>query len=275
MTLYDLHCHSTESDGHLTPTEVVNRAFEKGVDVLALTDHDTVSGFAEAQLAAKICGLRLLSGVEFSSQWGGRGIHIVGLNLDVESESLVEAVALQSAAREERGIRIAEKLHKLGFEGALLGAQKIATGAVLGRPHFAQFLVEQGRVKNINEAFRKYLGAGKPGDVKNLWPEIAVVVGWIVAAGGVAVLAHPSKYKMTRTKLRALVADFARCGGQAIEVASGLMPAIEVNSLAAVATDFDLAASCGSDFHFPGQKWQELGQFARVPESCRPVWELF
>lgn len=275
MTVYDLHCHSTASDGRLAPAEVVARAVEQGVDVLALTDHDTVIGLKEAQDAAKSTELRLITGIEFSSQWGKRGIHIVGLNVDVDSLVLKEAVLSQFEARQRRSEMIAQRLAKLGIERALEGAKAIAAGAVLGRPHFAQYLVDQGRVKNINEAFKKYLGAGKPGDVKNIWPELSEVVGWIRSAGGVAVLAHPSKYKMTRTKLCALVSDFSECGGQAMEVSSGLMPPGVSASLARIAQDYELHASCGSDFHFPGHKWQELGQFSPMPSTCRPVWELF
>ena len=275
MTVYDLHCHSTASDGRLTPTELLRRAFEQGVDVLSLTDHDTVQGLSEASVAAKECGLTLIPGIEFSSQWGRRGIHVVGLNIDLNSKVLASAVTTQLAVREARGQLIAERLAKAGVQGALAGAQNIANGAVLGRPHFAQYLVDQGRVKSINEAFKKYLGAGKPGDVKSLWPEMEQVVSWILAAGGIAVLAHPSKYKMTRTKLSALVSDFALSGGQALEVSSGLMPPGTTATLARIAADHQLHASCGSDFHFPGHKWQELGQFSPLPESCAPVWDLF
>lgn len=275
MTVYDLHCHSTASDGRLSPADVVARAAEQGVGVLALTDHDTVAGLAEAEAAAKDLDLRLISGIEFSSQWGKRGIHVVGLNVDVDSTVLKEAVVSQLEARDRRSEMIASRLAKFGIQGALQGAKVIADGAVLGRPHFAQYLVEQGCVKSVNEAFKKYLGAGKPGDVKNIWPELSEVVEWIRSAGGVAVLAHPSKYKMTRTKLCALVSDFSECGGQAMEVSSGLMPPGVSGSLARIAQDYDLYASCGSDFHFPGHKWQELGHFSPMPESCRPVWELF
>lgn len=275
MTVYDLHCHSTASDGRLAPADVVARAAEQGVGVLALTDHDTVAGLAEAEKAAKSFDLRLISGIEFSSQWGRRGVHVVGLNVNVDSTVLKAAVASQLEARDRRSEMIASRLAKLGIQGALQGAKAIAGGAVLGRPHFAQYLVEQGCVKSVNEAFKKYLGAGKPGDVKNIWPELSEVVGWIRSAGGIAVLAHPSKYKMTRTKLCALVSDFAECGGQAMEVSSGLMPPGVSASLARIAQDYDLYASCGSDFHFPGHKWQELGQFSPMPESCRPVWALF
>jgi predicted metal-dependent phosphoesterase TrpH len=275
VTVYDLHCHSTASDGRLTPTELLQRAFEQGVDVLSLTDHDTVHGLVEASVAAEQCGVTLIPGIEFSSQWERRGIHVVGLNIDLKSEVLTSAVTAQLAAREVRGHLIAERLTKAGVQGALAGAQSIANGAVLGRPHFAQYLLDQGRVKSINEAFKKYLGAGKVGDVKSLWPEMEQVVGWIVAAGGIAVLAHPSKYKMTRTKLRSLVSDFAVSGGKALEVSSGLMPTGTTATLARIAADYHLHASCGSDFHFPGHKWQELGQFSPLPESCVPVWDLF
>ena len=272
---YDLHSHSTVSDGHLTPTELLARAAEQGVDVLALTDHDTCAGIEEARLAAQKASIQLIAGIEFSAQWGGRGIHILGLNVDVRSSVLQRAVAEQQEVRVVRGARIDERLARLGIEGALVGAQALAGASVLGRPHFAQFLIDKGRVKTVKEAFKKYLGAGKPGDVKNLWPELETVVAWIVAAGGVAVIAHPHKYKMTRTKLCALVDDFVAVGGQAIEVTSGMMPPGTVDMLARIARERGLYASCGSDFHFPQARWQELGKFTRMPDDCQPVWHLF
>lgn len=272
---YDLHSHSTVSDGDLTPTELLTRAAEQGVDVLALTDHDTCAGIAEAQLAAQEMSIELIAGIEFSAQWGRRGIHILGLNVDVHSVVLQRAIAEQQSVRVVRGERIAERLSRIGIVGALAGAQAVAGASVLGRPHFAQFLIDQGRVKTVKEAFKKYLGAGKPGDVKNLWPEIKTVVKWIVAAGGVAVIAHPHKYKMTRTKLCALVDDFVVAGGQAIEVVSGIMPPGVADMLASIAHERNLFASCGSDFHFPDARWQELGKFTRLPANCQPIWQLF
>ncbi len=270
--VYDLHCHSNASDGILRPDELVSRAKAQQVDVLALTDHDTLQGYELARKSADELGMTLICGIELSSQWARQGIHIVGLNLDPSATAIAEAVALQQQERSSRAQEIAARLEKLGFSGALDGARRFAGEASLGRPHFARFLVEQGHVDSMNTAFKRYLGAGKIGDVRHGWPEFEQVVGWIRAAGGIAVLAHPAKYKMTRSKLHALVADFREAGGEAMEVIAGQQTAQVTDTLARVATKFGLLASCGSDFHAPNQPWQELGAFGKLPPVCRPVW---
>ncbi len=275
MAIYDLHTHSTVSDGILSPEDLVSRAKLQGVDVLALTDHDSVAGLARANEAAAACGMGFVNGIELSCQWGKVGVHVVGLNIDPGNEVLLEGVRTQTDARSKRGELIGQKLHKVGIEGALAGALKIANGAVLGRPHFAQYLVESGKVATMKMAFKKYLGAGKPGDVKNLWPSLTEAIGWIKAAGGVAVLAHPDKYKMTRTKLRGLVSDFAAAGGEGLEVISGKQTAGIAEYLVSVANQYDLHVSCGSDFHKPDQVWQELGAFGTMPPNSSPVWHLW
>lgn len=276
MLIYDLHCHSHCSDGTLAPADVVARAVEQGVDVLALTDHDTTEGLQEAHNAAQNQPIRLINGIEFSSRWGRHGVHIVGLNLDLSCDELKQAETQQRQARLDRAEQIAERLaHKCNFQNTLAGAREFAGGECVGRPHFAQYLLEQGHVKTINEAFKKYLGSGKVGDVKQLWPEMGDVVDWITASGGVAVLAHPDKYKMTRTKLRALMGDFADLGGQSVELVSGLQVSGVAENLQKLAEPLGLLASCGSDFHRPGQHWQELGGFNPLPAGARPVWELF
>ncbi|WP_439134938.1 PHP domain-containing protein [Pseudomaricurvus sp.] len=273
--MHDLHTHSLCSDGILRPQALVSRAKTQGVTVLALTDHDTVVGIDEAQAAAAEEGIRVLPGIEFSCLWNGVGIHIVGLNIDPAHPQMQAAVARQGESRETRARQIGEKLAKAGIPGALEGAKKKAGDAVIGRPHFAQFLVETGRVSSMNAAFKKYLGAGKVGDVKQVWPPVAEAVSWILAAGGVAVIAHPDKYKMTRTKLGRLISDFAEAGGQAIEVVSGHQQPDLTRDLARIANQHGLYASCGSDFHVPDQSWQELGSFSALPDDCRPVWELW
>lgn len=272
--IFDLHCHTYFSDGLLSPEAVVARAKERGVAVLAITDHDTIAALGIAQKAALDAGITLISGIEFSSQWGKGGVHIVGLGVDVNSPELIAAVEFQEQARNARALAIAERLCKAGFPGALLGAQEIAGNATLGRPHFAQYLVAVGAVKNINAAFKKYLGTGKPADVKYQWPVMDQVIGWIHAAGGVAVLAHPAKYELTRTKMCALVDSFVAAGGDALEVISGLQPAALTEDLLRIANTRSLHASCGSDFHFPDQAWQELGSFGKLPAHAKPVWEL-
>lgn len=272
--IFDLHCHTHFSDGILSPEAVIARAKERGVSVLAITDHDTIAALDIAQKAASHEGIALIPGIEFSSQWGKGGVHIVGLGIDVNSTVLRAAVEHQEQARNTRAQAISDRLSKVGFPGALLGAQAIAGSAILGRPHFAQYLVAIGAVKNINAAFKKYLGAGKPADVKYQWPLMDEVIGWIHAAGGVAVLAHPAKYELTRTKMCALVDSFAAAGGDALEVISGLQPAALTEDLLRIANARSLYASCGSDFHFPDQGWQELGGFGKLPVLAKPVWEL-
>lgn len=253
---------------------LLSRAKERDVNVLALTDHDTIAGLILAQQAADECGITLINGIEFSSQWGKGGVHIVGLGVDVSSAVLKEAIEHQHHARVNRAEQIAARLAKAGIVGALEGAQVIAGDALVGRPHFAQYLVNVGVVNNINSAFKKYLGAGKPADVKYQWPDMPTVINWIHAAGGVAVLAHPYKYDLTRTKVCALVSAFAQVGGDALEVISGQQASAMTTDLAKIAAVNNLAASCGSDFHAPNHPWQELGNFSELPENCRPVWQL-
>ncbi|MDQ2075555.1 PHP domain-containing protein [Marinimicrobium sp. ABcell2] len=271
--VFDLHSHSNYSDGILSPEALMSRAKERGVTVLALTDHDTIAGIGPARQAAAAEDMTLIAGIEFSSQWGKSGIHVLGLGVNPESPELLAAVAQQQDAREARAKAIAVRLAQLGIPGALEGAQALAGGQV-GRPHFAQYLVAGGYVRNEAAAFKKYLGAGKPADVKFQWPEMAQVIGWIHGSGGVAVLAHPYKYPMTRTKRCALVADFAQAGGDGLEVISGQQASGVAEDLAKLADTHQLAASCGSDFHRPDAPWQELGNFGTLPARCRPIWSM-
>lgn len=272
MQIYDLHCHSNYSDGILSPKALVSRAKEQNVGVLSLTDHDTIDGLNQAASEASCVGLRLIPGIEFSCQWQGRGIHVVGLNFDPTSPILLAGVERQRQLRLARAELIAEKLFKAGIPGALDGAKHYAKGASIGRPHFAQYLVDTGYVSSVNQAFKKYLGAGKVGDVKQVWPEIHEVVAWINGAGGCAVIAHPAKYKMTRSKLCSLAEEFKAAGGEGIELISGKQaPEITAN-IVNIAKQYKLLGSCGSDFHFPNQPWQELGQFGSYPSDIDPVW---
>ncbi len=273
--VYDLHCHSNASDGILRPDELVSRAKAQQVDVLALTDHDTLDGYRAAKQVGDDIGVRLICGIEISSQWGKQGIHIVGLNLNPESPDLAVALAQQQQQRRDRAVEIAARLEKHGMPGTLEGARQYAGDAALGRPHFARYLVEKEYVASTNAAFKKFLGAGKIGDVKQCWPDFEQAISWIRAAGGIAVLAHPAKYKMTRSKLHAMVGDFCDAGGMAIEVISGYQAPQETDTLARVASRFKLLASCGSDFHAPNQPWQELGGFGKLPPVCDPVWSAW
>jgi 3',5'-nucleoside bisphosphate phosphatase len=271
---FDLHCHSHYSDGILSPEALVLRAKEHEVNVLALTDHDTIAGLILAQQAADNCGITLINGIEFSSCWGRGGVHIVGLGVDTEAMTLKIAIEQQHQARVIRAEQIAARLEKMGYSGVLEGAKTLAGNALVGRPHFAQYLVNIGVVNNINSAFKKFLGTGKSADVKFEWPDMSTVIHWIQEAGGVAVLAHPCKYELTRTKMCALIKDFKLQGGDALEVISGAQAWATTLDLARIAVANDLAASSGSDFHSPQQPWQELGCCPLLPDTCKPVWEL-
>lgn len=274
--MYDLHCHTTHSDGSLTPPQLLARAIEHGVSTLAITDHDVISGVREAkELCAKGADIQLVNGVELSCVWSKVTIHVVGLNFDLDHSVMAQALASQQQARSQRAELIGQRLARAGFAGCYEGALAIAGQAQLGRPHFAQYLVEQGLVASHQQAFKRYLGAGKTGDVKATWPELATVVRWITGSGGVAVLAHPLHYKMTATKLRALIADFKTAGGQGIEVISGRQESEKTRYIASLAARFELLASQGSDFHRPGSPWSELGVCEELPSGMTPVWSLW
>jgi predicted metal-dependent phosphoesterase TrpH len=245
-----------------------------GVKVMALTDHDTLSGIPEAINTAGT-DIEIITGIEFSTLWQGRNIHIVGLNLDIESEHLRSAVAHQSQVRSDRAIKIAERLEKRGIKGALDGARHYARGESIGRPHFAEFMVDAGYVKSFAQAFNHYLGAGKSGDVKHCWPSIDTVVEWVNGAGGIAVLAHPAKYNLTRTKLYSLMEDFVAVGGKGLEVVNGKQNEAVTRELVKASEVFSLYGSCGSDFHSSANAWQSPGKMSPFPESCIPVWKAW
>ena len=200
-------------------------------------------------------------------------MHIVGLNIDLECTSLKAAIEQQRTARLQRAETIAHKLATLGFPDTLEGATKIANGAILGRPHFARFLVESGQVKTISIAFKKFLGQGKPGDVRENWPAMETVIGWISTAGGKAILAHPGKYKLSNLRLQELTKEFGEAGGQGLEVISGKQDEALTSRLGKLCQQHGLLASAGSDFHQPGQSWAELGNVKALPAGCTPVWE--
>jgi 3',5'-nucleoside bisphosphate phosphatase len=267
----DFHCHTTASDGSLSPEALLELAEQREIDMLSITDHDTLNAYH--QIAESGNAIQIIPGIELSSQWKRRGVHIVGLNVGLSSPSILEAVEQQSNARRERAELIAEKLERLGFDGCLAGASSHASGAhQIGRPHFARYLVEIGAVSNIQQAFKRYLGAGKAGDIKDQWASPEKVISWIRDAGGVAVLAHPTKYKLTRTKLIELLADFKAAGGEAMEVISGAQLPSVTRDMARLCQDIGLDASCGSDFHAPNQEWAALGKVAPLPQNCTPIW---
>ena len=269
--IFDLHTHSTASDGTLTPHELLRRARSNGVNCLSITDHDTVSAYRQLG-STQYDALRLIPGIELSATWATLNVHIVGLNIDLQSTVLSEVVRQQQEARLRRAEQIALNLQKKGVTGALDGARDIAGNDNIGRPHFAAYLVEAGAVADVRQAFRKYLGRGKTGDVRKFWPSMSVVVQWIREAAGTAVLAHPAHYQLTNARLGLLADEFIAAGGTAIEVVSGKQLPELTRKLAQLATDKGLLASCGSDFHRPGQAWAELGQATLLPKGCRAVW---
>lgn len=275
----DLHCHSTASDGALAPTALVARAYENGVRVLSLTDHDTLEGLEEARTAALSLGIQLVNGVELSCTWGGATIHILGYGFAMDAPALVAAIARLHDGRWLRAEEISRKLAIKGMPGALEGARAIQqelgdSGNAPARPHFADFMVRAGFVKDRAEAFRKWLGAGKLGDVKQHWPTLEETVGTLRESGAWVSLAHPVHYDFTRSKRRKLVAAFIEAGGHAIEVVNGLQPAEQVGTLAILAREFGLLVSAGSDFHAPGG-WSEIGTYRPVPEDLPPLWSRF
>ncbi|WP_413705449.1 PHP domain-containing protein [Pseudomonas sp. Pseusp16] len=275
----DLHCHSTASDGALAPAVLVARAFEKGVQVLALTDHDTLEGLDEARHAATALGMQLINGVELSCTWGGATIHVLGYGFDMNAAPLVEAIAKLHDGRWLRSEEISRKLALKGMPGALEGAREIQqelgdSGNAPARPHFADWMVREGFVKDRAEAFRKWLGAGKLGDVKQHWPTLEETVETLRAAKAWVSLAHPWHYEFTRSKRRRLIADYIQAGGHAIEVVNGYQPAEQVGSLAILAREFGLLVSAGSDFHGPGG-WSEIGEYRPLPEDLPPLWCRF
>ena len=270
----DLHCHTTASDGALSPLSLCQRAAQHGVELLAITDHDSVAGVQAARAALReqpIPALQLLAGVEYSTVWNHLGVHVVGLGIDDVHAATQAACRFFSEARRERAEMIGVRLAKLGMPGATEGALALAGAAQIGRPHFARYLLQQGYVRSEDEAFDRYLGAGKPGDIKALWPPLAEGVEWIRAAGGVPVLAHPIKYRQTATRLRKLILAFQEAGGAALEVVVGRQSADESRFLAQLCRQYGLQASVGSDFHRPGP-WCELGDIAALPADCEPVW---
>jgi hypothetical protein len=274
MTLqYDLHSHSRASDGSLTATELVLRAQAAGVDVLALTDHDSIDGLAEARMAAAGTPLRLIAGVEISVTWNAQTVHIVGLNVDPDNVAFRAGLDSLQGFRDWRAEEIGRRLDKAGIPGAYAGARRLASGRIVSRTHFAHFLVEHGRARTVREVFKKFLVNNKPGYVPGEWASLEQALGWIRGAGGEAVVAHPARYPLTATKLRRLLGEFKECGGAAIEVVSGSHSSDDMLHMAGVARTLGLRASRGSDYHGPENPWVELGRIPMLPEGCIPVWQ--
>ncbi|MEM5506700.1 RNase RNM [Shewanella frigidimarina] len=272
--LADLHSHTTASDGQLTPTELLTRAIEKGVEMFAITDHDTVGGLAEAHLANQnhATPLLLINGCEISTRWNSFDIHIVGLNLDIAHTGLLDFLTHQRELREVRAQEIGERLAKAGIEGAYEGAKAIAGDAALSRGHYARWLADNGHATDMPSVFKRYLARGKTGYVPNNWGDMANAIEHIHQAGGVAVLAHPSGYKLSAKWLKRLVREFAEAGGDAIEVILGQQTLDDRNNLIALSKQNNLLASVGSDFHFPSN-WIELGKNLFQPQGVEWVWQ--
>ena len=273
----DLHCHSTVSDGLLAPAEVVRRAHANGVELLALTDHDELKGLAEAKAEAKTLGLRFVDGVEVSVSWGDdTTVHVIALGVDPANVQLVEGLARVRAGRDARALRMAAELDKVGIHGAYEGALRFAGNpALVSRAHMARFIVEQGLAKDTRSVFDHWLAKGKPGYVSHAWATLEEAIGWIHGAGGVAVVAHPGRYRLTKAELRKLLTEFKTCGGDGIEVLSGSQWAGDVGEMATLARTFGLLASTGSDFHGPGESRIDLGRMPALPQDLVPVWTKF
>jgi hypothetical protein len=274
MTIHhDLHSHSLASDGTLTPAGLVQAASDAGVDVLALTDHDTTDGIEDACRQAAFAGLRLIPGVEISVSWESLTIHVLGLNIDPHCEILQAGLSGLRVFRDWRAEEIGRRLDRAGIPGAHAGACDLSRGRIVSRTHFAHYLVANGHARSVAQVFKRFLVHGKPGYVAGQWASLEYALGWIMAAGGLAVIAHPARYPMTGSKLRRLVGEFRELGGVGMEVVSGCHSRNDVNTMAGCARSMDLFASCGSDYHGPENPRVQLGQLAELPVGCRPIWE--
>jgi len=270
---YDLHSHTTFSDGTLSPAQLIDRARAQGVDVLALTDHDTTDGLEEAHAAARARGVSLIDGVEISVTWDKRTVHIVGLRIDRTNRELQAGLARLREFRLWRAQEIDRRLARHRIGNMLEGARERAKGAIISRTHFAHELVARGHAADVRDAFKHFLTSGNPGYVPGAWTTLEEAVGWIRDAGGAAVIAHPGRYRLTATRLRRLIHEFKNAGGSAIEVLSGSHSPNETAHMARVANEHELLASVGSDYHGPEKPWVELGRLPSLPDDCVAVWQ--
>ena len=271
----DLHCHSVASDGTLTPEALAARAAANGVELWALTDHDEVSGQERAAAAAKACGMHYLCGVEISVTFLNQTVHILGLGVDPENTALRAGLTATRGGRTARARDMAAELARVGIPGVFEGALKyVGNPELISRSHFARYLVEAGICPDTNSVFRKYLAQGKPGYVPHRWASLGDAVGWITGAGGVAVIAHPARYKFSANEEFALFTEFKGHGGAGVEVVTGSHTSAEYLTYGAAATDYGLAASRGSDFHSPNESHTDLGSLPYLSGTLTPVWEL-
>jgi 3',5'-nucleoside bisphosphate phosphatase len=271
----DLHCHSVVSDGTLEPEVLAARAAANGVELWSLTDHDEIGGQHRAAAAAREHGMRYLTGTEISVTFAGETVHIVGLGFDADDPQMQRGLEQTRGGRGSRAQEIAAGLAQVGIPGAFEGALKYAGNPeLISRTHFARYLVETGACKDTNDVFRRYLIEGKPGYVPHRWAALKDAVAWITDAGGMAVIAHPARYKFSANAEYALFTEFKAHGGRAVEVVTGSHSAAEAVRYAGTAREFGLAASRGSDFHSPDESHTDLGKLPYLPAELTPVWEL-
>ncbi len=272
----DLHCHSTASDGRLSPRALLEQAAEAKVELLALTDHDTTAGLAEAALNARRLGIDFITGIELSVSWAGKTLHVVGLDIEPDNAPLQKILARLQALRLQRAQTIASKLHGLGLKNAFERARQAAGGGQITRTHFARLLVEDALVSDLKQAFKRHLGAGKPACVRIDWISLEEAIQAIHGAGGLAVLAHPLSYKFSGAWRQRMLQAFKQAGGDGLEVSCGAnQQAHDLALLTEQALQHDLLASMGSDFHAPEQIWLGLGRLAPLSHRLTPVWQRF
>lgn len=271
--MIDLHCHSYFSDGSLSPDSLFAQAENSNLKILALTDHDTVEGVIPLHMAARGHDIIIINGIEFSTRWKKHDIHILGLNFDLDNEDLYDLISRQKESRYKRAEMISERLKRYGVEDALSKAQVIAGHDSIGRPHFAQVLVNEGIVMDIQSAFTRFLRRGRGAYVPTPWISVEQAVAGVSNAGGDAIIAHPLKYALTRTKLHELIRDFKSAGGAGLEVVSGMIMATQIKELASLCARYELFASTGSDYHGESSSKISLGQQQPLPLDCKPIWQ--
>jgi predicted metal-dependent phosphoesterase TrpH len=271
--LFDLHCHSTVSDGLLSPPDLVAHAAKRGVKVLALTDHDDLGGLQAAREAALEHGIQFINGVEISVTWKRRTLHIVGLKVDSGNVALKAALDKVRIGRDERAQEMGADLARVGIHGAYEGAKALAKQSIITRTHFARFLVDNSHAKDTKSVFKKYLVKGKPGFKEHEWMDLKTAVDLIKGAGGQAVIAHPGRYDLGTINMLLLMHEFRSLGGTAIEVVTGSHTPPQYQQFAKIAHKFSLKSSLGSDFHGSGISYMEMGCIPDLPESCVPVWD--
>ena len=271
----DLHCHSVVSDGTLIPEDLASRAAANGVELWSLTDHDEIGGQHRAAAAARSHGLKYLTGTEISVTFAGHTVHIVGLGFDPDNAQMLQGLSRTRGGRGERAMQMSDELAKVGIKDAYQGALRyVGNPELISRTHFARHLVESGVCKDTSEVFRRFLTEGKPGFIAHRWAALRDAVQWITAAGGMAVIAHPARYKFSANEEYALFSEFKAHGGRGVEVVTGSHTAAEYVRYGETAREFGLAASRGSDFHSPGESHTDLGRLPYLPGNLTPVWEL-